>query len=90
MFSPAELRDTYISEGFASLFIVCSPRWSIAIRTGCVSYVCLALDVSVIQWNYWQSQRLETGCLVGRTKFFGEIFFKLQLKLMAVPCIIWM
>ena len=44
------------------------------------SCVCLALDVSVIQWNHWQSQRLDP-VKPGRTNFFREIFFKLQLKL---------
>ena len=88
--SPSELPDKktiYIPEVFASLFIVCS---SISVRTGCASFVCLALDVSVIQWNQWQPQRLDTGCLAGGTKFFREIFFKLQLTFMAVPYIIWM
>ena len=92
MFSPTELCDQdtiYTPEGFASLFIVCSPRWSIAVRTECVSCVWLALDVSVIQWNHWRWQRLDTGCSAGRTKFLKEIFFKLQLKLMTVPCIFW-
>ena len=49
-------QDTiHIIEVFGSLFIVCSPRWSITVPTGFVSCVCLALGVSNIQWSHWQS-----------------------------------
>ena len=35
--------------------IVCSPCWSITVRTEFVSCVCLALGVSNIQGSHWQS-----------------------------------
>ena len=77
MFSPTEIPDQdtiYMPEGFASLFIVCS---SIVVHTGCVSCVCLALDVSVIQWNHWQSQHLDTGCLAyGGTLYHLDVTCK--------------
>ena len=79
----------YTPEVFASLFIVCSPVSQLQFAVH-VSLVCLALGGSVIQWNHWQSQRLVTDCLAGRTKFFRDLFFKSQLKLMAAPCIIRM
>ena len=50
-------------------FIVSSARWSIAVCTECVPCVCLALGVSLIQWNQWQSQRLDTGFWVEEQNF---------------------